>query len=282
MNDFVPNTEGVFPGLSEAEYRAAPGIGQSLLKAFDAEPTPTHFIESLTRPKEVTEAMEFGTILHTAILQPERLNEAYYVKPEPWDGRKTECKQWKSAHHDRPIIDKEQEASIPKIVATVASLPVAGDIIRTGQKEVSFFKRDEETGLLLKCRVDAIATDTDGLTHIADLKKVRRGYATATRFGTQCADLGYDIQCYSYLHITGASRFIFVAMEEEAPFEAETWELDAEDIISGCAKYRKILLRYAECLNTGLWPGYTKAVKRLKLPAWAKDRERLEPTSIYD
>jgi hypothetical protein len=281
MTEFVPNTEGVFPGLSEEEYRAAPGIGQSLLKAFDAEPTPAHFIESLSRPKEVTEAMEFGTILHTAILQPDLLSEAYYVKPEPWDGRTTACKVWKTAHQDRPVITKEQEDSIPKIKETVLSLPVAGDIIRTGQKEVSFFKRDEETGLLLKCRVDAIATDTDGNTHLVDLKKVRRAHAAAERFSVQCVDRGYDVQCASYLHITGASRFVFVAMEDEPPFDAELWELDAKDVAEGLMKWRSMLSRYAAAVAEGTWPGYTRAVKKLTLPPWAKLKERREADVIY-
>lgn len=292
IHNFTPNTEGVFLGLSEEEYRKAPGIGQSMLKAFDAEPTPKHYQESLTRPKLVTEAMEFGTILHAAVLTPELQYNTYYLEPEtypspkegdkPWDGRATYCKAWKKNHNDRPIIDAEKESRIPKIVETVRSLPIVGPIIRHGQKEVSFFKIDPETGLLLKCRVDAMATSTDGETYIVDLKKVRRGYATATRFAVQCAELGYDIQNAAYIYITGATRFIFVAMEEEAPYDAETWELSRNDVNEGMAKFRRIMNSYSECVKSGVWAGYTRAIKQLYLPAWAKNRERLEPTTIYD
>lgn len=281
--------EGVYPDLSFGEYRSAPGIGQSMLKAFDAEPTPAHFLESLTRPKEATEDMEFGTILHAAILTPE-LPKAYHVRPKeyptkegpkPWDGRATYCKDWKKDHADMPCIDFAQEEAIPKIVDRVMSLPVAGDMLRAGQKEVSFFKRDEETGLMLKCRVDCIATDTDGTTHLLDLKKVRRAYAAESRFGVQCADLGYDIQAASYIHITGASRFIFVPMEDMAPFEAEMFELDSEDIVEGFVKWRRMLRAYYNATADGTWPGYSRTVKRLKLPAWAKDKARREAEVIY-
>jgi len=289
MDKFQPNTEGVFLGLSAEEYRSAPGISQSMLKAFAAEPTPKHFLESLTRPKPVTEAMEFGTILHAAILTPELLSSTYHLRPderpitgEPWDGRCGWCKDWKKAHKDKPVIDSEKQSRLIPIAETVMSLDVAGDIIRTGNKEVSFFHRDEETGLLLKCRVDAISTDAQGNTHIVDLKKVRRGYACAERFSVQCADLGYDIQCASYIFITGASRFVFVAMEEAAPFEAEAWELDLKDVAEGYNKYRRILNRYASTITGGIWPGYTRAVKKLTLPGWAKDKERVEPESIYE
>lgn len=286
---FTPGTEGIWHGLPESVYHAAPGIGQSMLKAFDAEPTPAHYMESLSRERAVTEDMEFGTILHTAILQPELLNKAYYVRPEryptakgdkPWHGGADFCKEWEKEHSDRPVIDAAKEARIPKIMQTVNSLPIAGQILSFGQKEVSFFKTDTETGLLLKARVDAIATARDGATHLLDLKKVRRAYAREERFGVICADLGYDIQCASYLSITGATRFIFVAMEDEAPFEAEMFELDPEDHARGLAKWRKILLRYAEVMNSDEWPGYTRTVKRLKLPKWAS-RERMEAEAVY-
>lgn len=291
MNTFEPNTEGVFPGLSAEEYRAAPGISQSMLKAFAAEPTPKHYQESLTRPKKVTEAMEFGTILHTAILTPDQLVGSYFLRPytypskdgyKPWDGRATYCKEWRKKCYGKPIIDLEQEGRIPCIVDTVMELPVAGDIIRTGQKEVSFFKKDEESGLLLKCRVDAIATDTDGYTHLVDLKKVRRGYATEERFGVQCVDLGYDIQAASYIYITGAYRFMFVAMEEDPPFEAATWVLDQGDIEEGMRKYRTMLNSYSDYFKDYTCAGYERAVKRLKLPAWAKLKERRESEVIYE
>lgn len=289
MSDFTPNTEGVFSDLSAEEYRAAPGISQSTLKAFAAEPTPKHYQESLTRPKKVTEAMEFGTILHTAILTPDLLSKAYHLRPETrpitderWDGRSGWCKDWKKAHSDRPIIDVATERSIEPIAITVRSLPVAGDIIRTGQTEVSFFKKDEETGLLLKCRVDAIATDTDGYTHLVDLKKVRRGYATEERFGVQCVDLGYDVQAASYMYITGAYRFMFVAMEEDPPYEAATWVLDQSDIEEGLRKYRTMLSNYNHYINDATCHGYDRTVKRLKLPAWAKSKERRESEVIYE
>lgn len=290
MSQFIPNTEGIFLGLSRQEYEIAPGIRQSLLKKFASEPTPRHFKESLTRPAKETEAMEFGTVLHAAILTPHLLAESYHLQPneypspkgpKPWHGGADYCKDWLKNHSDRPVLDVEQEGRIMSIVSTVIHLPVAGDIIVLGQKEVSFFKRDEETGLLLKCRVDAIATDTDGNTHIADLKKVRRGYAAADKFGIQCADLGYDIQCASYLYITGASRFIFVAMEEEAPFEAETFEMDMGDVAEGLNKWRKMLNNYALAVQEGTWPGYERTVKRLKLPHWAKDKMKPEQESIY-
>lgn len=290
MNMFTPGTEGVVLGLTAEEYKAAPGIGQSMLKKFAAEATPKHFMESLTRPEPTTDAKEFGAVLHAAILTPHLLDASYHLRPplypsdkglKPWHGGAGWCKDWLEEHADRPVMTIEEMARISRITETVLSLPIVGDIIRTGQKEVSFFKRDEETGLLLKCRVDCISTSTDGETFIIDPKKVRRGYATAERFGVQCADLGYDIQCASYLWITGASRFLFIAMEEEAPFEAEMWEMDAADVAEGFSKWRKMLRAYSDAVADGTWPGYDRTIKRLKLPAWARDRERREAEVIY-
>lgn len=299
MNTFVPNTEGIFFDLPFEEYRKAPGISQSTLKAFMAEPTPKHFVESSSRPAKSTPDMEFGTVLHASILTPEGA-KPYHLQPKtyttisggkkgdpdrvvekPWHGGADACKEWMKTHSDLPIIDEEQEKKIPPIIETVRGLPVAGDIIDCGQKEVSFFKRDEETGILLKCRVDAMATDTSGSTHICDLKKVRRGYADSERFAVTCVERGYDIQCASYLSITGATKFMFVAIEDEPPFEAEVYEMDKDFFLLGFSKWRKALERFAKVMASGEWHGYLRSVKKLKAPYWAKDRDKPIPESIY-
>jgi len=229
--------------------------------------------------------MEFGTILHSAVLEPEKVVGSYYVRPakykgddgtmRPWHGGAKVCKEWEAKNNDKPVIDGEQFDSIPAILASVNRHPRFSAMLEGGQREVSFFKRDEETGLLLKCRCDLLAYDEGGKTFIGDPKFTFRGGASREEFQRAVETLGYDVQSASYLHITGASHFIFMVCERESPFESCEYELlgvnekTSEDYrTGGMRKYRALLNRYAECVKSGVWAGYP-------------DRATIEPSKYY-
>lgn len=284
MTNFAPNTQGIFPGLPHDVYRKAPGTSQSMLKDFDSHATPLHFKNA--EPKKPTEDMEFGTICHTAVLEPKQLPVAYYLQHEsypdgaiypsddgklkPWHGGSSWCKAWEKDHSDRPVIDREKEDRIPKIVERVSLLEPFRFALEKGQREVSFFKQDEETGLLLKARADVFVLTVGGEKWIFDLKKVQAGAASEEEFGKHALDLGYHIQAASYMAITGAVKFIFVVFDDAKPFDAIQYEPDQEMLDFGRMEWRRILERYAACVKSDSWPGYASGINKLSAPPWAR------------
>jgi hypothetical protein len=291
---FKPGTEGVWLDLPSDVYRNAPGVSQSMLKDFGDHASPLHFRAS--KPKEATEDMEFGTICHTAILEPGNLPSAYYIRPDQypsenkktkqtemkkWSGNSDWCKDWLKEHNGRPVITKRDEAKIPKIVERVKSLDECGSALRFGKREVSWFKRDEITGLLCKCRTDLIADTTNGVRFIFDLKKVQSGAATHEAFSKHAHDLGYHIQAASYLRITGADRFVFVPFDDDEPFDACEFEPTAEMLDSGAYEYRRILDAYAKCVKEDRWPGYATGIQPLKLPVYAQKKLTQEQYEVW-
>jgi len=267
-------TEGIFPGMDEKTYRAADAISQSELKEFGQAATPLHY--RARKPKEPTPDMEFGSVAHCAVLQPEKLHEAYHLRPEsypsekrtefkPWHGGATYCKEWVAKHSDRPVMTQEQLNKLPKIRERLLALPEFGSALKTGQTEVAFFKMDEETGLMLKCRCDLVATDVNGCTWIFDPKKVQSGEANERDFGKSCASYGYHIQCAAYLNIARASKFVFVPFDDSEPFDACQYELTHEDFNAGYQEWRRLLLAYAKCLRENKWPGYPPNIRKLSL-----------------
>lgn len=286
--------EGVWLDLPAEVYRKAPGVSQSMLKEFGDCATPLHWRAS--RPKEATPDMEFGTILHTAILEPENLSSAYYVRPDQypsenkktkevvmkkWTGNADWCKGWLEEHSDRPVISKSVESKIPNIVSRVKALAECGSALQFGKREVSWFKRDETTGLLCKCRTDLIADSLNGVRWIFDLKKVQAGAASHDLFSKHAADIGYHIQAASYLKLTGADRFVFVTFDDDEPFDACQYEADAQMLDHGAYEYRRLLDAYAVCVKSDKWPGYEEGIKPLKLPAYAVRRLTQEQHEIW-
>lgn len=279
MINFAPNAEGVWYDLTSEVYHKAQGISQSRLKEFDEFATPLHYLAR--RPKSPTEDMEFGTICHTAILEPELLPRAYHLRPEtypadgkkgetvqkPWNGNSNWCDAWLQAHADRPVIRKPAEDKISRIVARVNRLPEFSTALKYGRREVSHFKIDHHTGLLCKCRVDVLAKEQgEGETWIFDLKKVQSGCADFESFRDDALDRGYHIQAASYLRITGAQHFVFVPFDDDEPFDACQWEPDEEFLRLGLVEYRRILNAFAECVKADSWPGYAQGIHPLTLP----------------
>ncbi len=279
LESLAPGEVQFVPGVAAELYHSVPSVSQSLLKEFGEQPTTAHF--QARAPREATEAMQLGTVLHSLVLEPGNL-ASHYCRPDtyeveikgkfvvkPWHGGSDWCKEWLSTHADRPVVTGEQEAALGMMRSAVKSLPVFAGLLAIGQAELSWFKRDAETGLLLKCRTDLIATDAAQTTWICDLKKVRRGGASETEFAKTCVDFGHHVQAAFYLDLTGATRFLFCAVEDEAPFAANLIELDPEALALGRVTYRRHLSAYAACVASGEWPGYAPGIKRVNLPPWA-------------
>lgn len=276
--------EGVHLNLTEKEYRDDPAISQSQLKAFGEAATPLHYQAALKAGgKKQTDDMAFGTVCHAAVLTPERFTDSYYLQPEEyeaevrgkkvmkaWHGGADACKDWLACHADRPVMTGDDLIRVSKIRERLLKLQPFASALEHGQKEVAFFKRDEETGLMLKGRVDLISTDNSGVTWIQDLKKVQSGEATEAAFGKSCWNYGYHIQASFYLHITGASRFVFVPFDDNEPFDAIQYEPDREMLDKGYADWRRLLNAYAACVKSGEWPGYSSGINPLKLPGFVK------------
>lgn len=285
MSPFLPNTEGIFHGLDAEEYHASPGVSQSTLKAFMEAGTPLHF-KALPR-KVATEDMEFGTLVHSAVLEPDKFDKLYYVRPDTypaevkgvtvqkkWTGAANWCKEWLAKHDDRIVITQGELDGVKTIQDKLLNHPFFGEALKAGSKEVSHFKRDEETGLLLKARSDLMVLDTSiDANIILDLKKVRSGYASKDEFSRQGLDLGYHLQDASYLSVTGAKRFIFVCFDGDAPYDVALNELRTDFRALGFKEWRHQLKRFAECIKKNEWPGYGMEINEIEMPAWGRRRD---------
>lgn len=273
--------EGEYVGIPESEYRKSEGVSQSELKEFGNAASPLHYRSQ--KPKEATSDMEFGSVCHFAILQPELLSSSIYLRPETypakdkktgaveqkdWHGASDWCKDWIENHSDKPVLKTQDLERVQKIARRIHYIPEVASALKNGQKEVCHVKRDMETGLLLKCRVDLQAVDKEGKIWLFDFKKVQSGCATEREFGKACMDYGYFIQASYYLNITGADRFVFVPFDDDEPFDARLFEPGPDELNYGYRKWRSLLDAYAKCKKEDLWPGYPSGIKTLNGPKW--------------
>jgi len=202
--------EGIYFNMSEAEYHSLPFFSRSFAEEVlcDLEEAK----HRLTNPIEQTEAMNLGTAIHSAILEPEIFDELYVRYPnfDDFSGKKIlkgcddlaeylasvgEKKTGKKEEliarakpfldpekfviwdemiadfmedvktHGKRIINNEDFQTLAGIRASLSKRPAVKEIFSKGFAEVTLIWRDEETGIMCKCRLDYLRPEA-----IADVK----------------------------------------------------------------------------------------------------------------
>lgn len=151
-----------------------------------------------------------------------------------------------------------------------------------GKAELSVYWRDEETGLLLRCRPDLWVGDI-----VMDIKTTED--ASESAFERTVEKWAYHVQAAFYLDGTKAAieqsggvlpeglkipkHFMFGPVEKKPPHLTAAYVLSPAVIEIGRREYRKNLATLAECLRTDEWPGHPQEVRVIELPAWRMRQE---------
>lgn len=263
--------------LSNEDYHSSSGISKSGLDLILRSPAHYRFGER----RDTTRAMEIGTALHCAILEPERFATDYMMLREVTDRRasayKEACKVWSA---ERVLTGTEAD-KVAGMQESVRSNPhLSGYLSAPGRYELSMFATDPETGVLVKCRFDKLIDNGPAL----DLKKTQ----DIREFGKSVANYGYHIQAAFYSDVykwaTGEELpgFVFAAVEEQMPHASKPFELDEEALDIGRMLYRKALNQYAECLEADDWPGIAGEPETIQLPGWYVNQFENESEVKFD
>ena len=286
MKEFNP-----IPGqheITNPQYHSGPGVSNSDLKYI--RKAPIHYWAKKLSEEGLkdssTRAKSLGTAVHAALLEPELFEKNYRIIPEDAP-RKPSDRQWNAKNpspdsvyamewwtqfnietDSKVLITNDDWNRCIKIRETVLRHPVAGRLFADGLAEQSFYAEDEETGLLLKCRPDWICEN--GI--MVDLKKVTD--CSKTGFGRAAANYDYYVQAPFYndvlerLYGESPSIFIFVAVEEDFPYDLNVVYETAEQMQRGRLIYQQDLRKVAECTEKNEWPGACTSVEPLWLPGW--------------
>jgi hypothetical protein len=246
--------------MPAAIYHGTRALSKSGLDQFRKSPAHFRAWQDGTTKNESSPALEFGTAVHMAILEPElfALNYTLFTG----DRRNKDGKMAYEAviASGKIPLNQEQWDNITGAAAAVHAHPTAALLVEKIQTEVSCF--DSWNGVKVKARIDGLAKD-----YIIDVKTTQD--ASPVAFGKSCAQFRYHVQAAWYQRITGVNRFIFIAVEKEAPYGVACYELDEQAISLGHIIIEEQLRTYVECEQLNSWPCYSSHIQSLSLPAWA-------------
>lgn len=266
---------GIYYELPGDQYHSGPGISNSGLGLIARSPLHywSKYLDPNREPEEPTPALELGTAVHCAILEPEEFSKRYKVAPDV-DRRTKAGKELYEAFlaelGDAKAISEKDFRRCQMMAESMHRHDAAEIIFAGGKAEVSIFWEDEETGVLCKIRPDWLMHRS---TSIFDLKTTED--ASPRSFERSIMNYGYFRQAAFYLDGARAAglevdAFLFGAIEKSAPFASAIYYAEGTMIEAGRAEYRRHLRTYAECLERDRWPGYPSEIVPIGLPAWFK------------
>lgn len=268
-------------GIPNGDYHDLKLTNSSLLKAMWSS-TPAHVYHDYFSGEEKPENrnLVFGSMIHMAILEPEKFDDCYIVMPDGLDRRTKEGKAlWADIQGSgkEPIKQSEWDAYL-KMGASVLSL----DFFRRNNpkkalKEASLIDEGGDR----KCRLDLIFAHEEHV-YIIDLKTTQD--ASMAGFQRSAYKLGYHIQAawYTDMAIEYFKRpvtFMFACVEKKSHLSA-MYEANPQFIEQGRKDYQQAQQQLEFCLQADQWPGYPTETQELGLPHWVIEANEINEIEI--
>ena len=279
--------------VKPAEYFISSGIVKSLYWKSEF-----HALQQLTGEahKDSSARQKLGSVTHTAVLEADKLDDAYVLLPEPdgkvftkADGTPSDNPKNTKGYRDavkkliednpnKELVEHEHIVAAHLVVAGIDRCRDAKALIEApGQIELTVIATDPITGLRVKCRFDKWLTDVGWDLNL-------KGCRSAKFWNFQ-----KDV---SQMHFIGAGfykmvaewaglewkRSVILALELDPPHVVKPWEMYPDVIDGGERVTRWGLDRLAKAIESETWPAYGDQIEGMALTEFAYRQidERLE------
>lgn len=243
------------------DYDRIDGINWSTLKHMRT--SPAHYLWHRDHPTEATPAMELGTAIHAAVLEPERFATEFVFYPGRRAGK--EWDQFQAEYIHQTILRQSDYDLALAIAKRVREHPVANHLLEVGEAEKTVAWTDEKTGLRCKGRIDWF----NGLG-IVDMKT--SADISPWKFAGTAGRLGHHAQLAFYRRGLHAQQLDspakILAVETEPPFDVMVYAVDEDALWAGDTLIDALLAKVKDCMERNVWPGRAADEVPLQLPGW--------------
>lgn len=280
---------GIYEEMTNEEYHNdITAISSSGLKVILKTPRKffCFYLDENKPLRKLTPDMDFGTLVHSLCLEPEKIDQEYYTMPQGIDRRTTEGKKLFSEFgKDHKVVKYDDMVEAVEIKKEILKHPLGMLIANAlGKSEFTIFWDEEieiESGVFatVKCKVrlDYFIFPSDNFKSglILDIKTTQDA---DERFERHAYDLNYHISAAFYcravqkfLKSSFVPSFVFLAAEKDYPYEVCAHIATDDMLEKGWKECLKGLKRYAIGIKTGEWTGLEKETKEINLPRYAKE-----------
>lgn len=213
------------------------------------------------KPQADTKAFVLGRAAHHLLLGEDAFSTLYTVRPDKapdgreWNGNNLTCKKWIADQQNagRTVVTMEQIDAIRGMAKSLAKHPLVEAGILNGQIEKSLIWRDEETGIWIKSRPDAIPNDS------GDFGDLKTSAEIGFKLDQAVSKYRYDMQgaivrmgAKEVLGIDMA-EFSFIFAENDDPYSVDVLTLKAGDLDDAEKDVRTALRTMKWCIDHDDW-----------------------------
>lgn len=240
-------------------------VSKSLLWEFNQSPYKWRH----STGKEPTKAMDLGTLIHAAILEPNLpLEDIAAVSPYA-DFRTKAAQEWKAEQREMgKMIATDDDIRAASGCEAVFSEDYAQRFKGGYKSEVAVFATIGATEI--KGMIDLVPDDLDLLV---DLKTTSR-IGNVRDITNTIISRGYHWQAALYLDLWNAAsgekrtRFVICFIEVDAPHETAWVEVSPELIEAGRVGYMNALAKWQACCATDYWTRQHEGITMIEKPAY--------------
>lgn len=256
--------DSVVPTLSSSIAHLL--CSQSPAHAFAAHPKLNPDYERVEEQK-----YDRGTACHAILLEGADVVEI--LSYDDWRTKASqEARDEARANGRIPMLAKDA-ADLARMVSAVQEQ--LDPPLLVGGKPEQTLVWEEPNGVVCRSRLDWLRDD---FTTIYDLKTTARS-AHPYAYERALCNIGGDIQAAMYLRglfaVTGADAdFVWIVVEAAPPFAVSLIRPGLDLLELGEQKVSFAIDLWAECLESGEWPGYNHGISTAHAPPWELSRWR--------
>lgn len=276
---------GLYYDIPESVYHGDPcdkpslsrGLAGTLITKSPLHAKLEHPRLSKVEPIDPTAAMDFGSLGHKLLL-----GKGADVQVGEWADWKTNAaKDFRSAARAAgaiPVLQHVYERALALEEGARAEFVRLGiaESFAVGKSEVVALWQEED--FWLRAMYDRLVMSPDSAI-IYDLKITESAHPDACK--RQIVNMGYDLQEAHYPRgltkllpaLAGRTKFVFLFVENSAPFSVTPVELNGEWKKLAQMKWERAFALWKKCLTANQWPPYASQIVRVEPPAWMMAQE---------
>jgi hypothetical protein len=243
----------IIDGIPNETYHRYIALSSTNLK--DLLKSPWSYWHNKHNQRTATPAMEFGSLVHTLILEPDNFANEYMVADKPKrtsKAGKAEYAELLEEAGERIWVSTDDFLKAQDSIYPLSQNPIVKSLLSGGKAESSVFWEDKKTGVECKAKADYLNVDRG---YIVDVKTTI-SLASEKPFLWTVSKYAYDLSASFYKKgfelATGKELdFYFVVIEKEPPFNFATYKISDELLRRGEAQYRQALHVYVDALERG-------------------------------
>lgn len=269
---------GIYPDIPNDIYHKINAVSRSDLITIDR--SIAHYEHRKSKPYE-SKAMNFGKLLHDAIMYPHLLGNYAYAPSckKNTKAGKAEHVKFLEDNKGKTIIEREPGKDHPPKEALkqiLENIDKSEFVKKFVNQEYCKFEHsliwvDKATGLTCKCRPDILMI-YDDLAIVFDIKSCIDASPDAFRYSIKKFRYGIQAGYYSegVKRVLGVKKVIFgfIAIETNAPYAIAVYDLHADSIDKANKVWRRGLDKFKKYKNENKITAYPEKIRTIYLRDW--------------